>query len=293
MNSFSQRVVAGTAANLSWQLIDGTGEPANPGTVTVTVTRADGTVIVTGGATSGATTAARTYALTAAQTATLDRLTVLWVASGVTLATTEVDVVAAPWFSNDELRVAYAGLGVTAFPAATVSTARLQAEAFLEDRCGRRFVPGYDLVTIPGAAGMNLVLPGVDVRTIRSAALYDDPSSTATETLSAGEIAAIPKSASGVISRYSGTWSARWVKVGFEHGMVAPPLDMKAAAMLLTQHLLMAPKSQIPDNATSWQSVEMGWSAILVTPGVRGAHTRLPTVNEAIEHWTFRKVGVA
>jgi hypothetical protein len=293
MQPYSQRVVAGTAASLSWQLIDGTGEPANPGTVTVTVTRADGTVIVTGGATGGATTAARTYALTAAQTATLDRLTAQWIVSSVVLATTEIDVVSAPWFSNAELRAAEISVASTSdFTAATITTARLQAEAFLERACNRRFVPGYDYITIPGNPSSKLILPGVDIRTIRSAALYDDPSSTATETLSATEIAAIPDSPSGVIERYSGTWDARWVKIGFEHGMIAPPLDMKRAAMLLCRHVLHKPTTHIPDNATSMQS-DMGWSAILVTAGVRGAHTSLPTVNEAIAAWTFHRVGIA
>lgn len=290
---FNQRIIRGTAIDLSWQQIDGTGEPSNPGTVTVTVTRADGTVIATAAATSGSSTAARTYALTAAQTATLDRLTANWIVSGATVATTEIDVVNSPWFSNAELRSAEVSVAnSTDFPAATITLARQQAEVFLERCCNRRFVPGYDYLTIPGNPSTSLILPGVDIRTIRSAELYDDPSASAIETLSATEIAAIPDSPSGVIVRYSGTWNARWVKIGFEHGMIAPPLDMKRAAMQLTRHLLHKSTTHIPENATSMQS-DMGWSAILVTPGVRGAHTSLPSVNEAIDAWTFQTVGIA
>lgn len=292
---FSQRVIAGTPASVEWQLIDGTGEPANPGTVTVTVTRADGTALATDAATSGSGTAARTYALTAAQTATLDRLTVAWKASGVTLATTEVDVVAAPWFSNAELRAAETSLGeASKYTAAKIAVARLQVESFFEKITHRRFVPGYALVWLPGVRGRDLVVPHPDVRTIRSAALYDDPSADPVETLAAGELAAIPPSPAGVVSRYSGTWNARWVRIGFEWGFAGVPADVKRQAQRLCREVLVnEPKGSVPDNASSWSSTELGWSAVLVTPGVRGAHTRLPSVNECLDTWTFAEVGLA
>lgn len=292
---YHQRVVRGTAVDLSWQLIDATGEPANPGTVTVTVTRADGTALATDAATSGATTAARTYALTAAQTALLDRLTAVWKVSGAEVARTEVDVVERPWFSNAELRAAeVATENQATHTAAKVALARLQVEAFVERVTGRRFVPGYELATIRGASGYDLVLPHVDVRRVRSAALYDDPSSTATETLGATELAAIPPAKSGVITRYSGTWNARWVKVGYEWGLVGPPADLKAAAMRLCRHVLVnQPNASVPENASSWSSTELGWSAVLVTPGLRGAHTSIPSVNEVLDAYTFDEVGIA
>ena len=290
-----QRCVAGTAHTLSWAQIGGDGEPANPGTVTVGVTRADGTVLVAAGtATSGATTAARTFALTAAQTATLDRLTATWTAAGVALATTEIDVVSAPWFSNAELRAEHPSLSnVTTYTAALVTVARLQVEGFIERVTGRRFVPGYLLRTVPGAAGCDLVAPVVDVRRVRSAALYGDLSSSATETLGATELAAIPPSPAGVISRYSATWNARWVKLGVEHGLSTPPADVKAAAMRLTREVLQQSKVVAPDQAITWNSTDFGWSAVMVTPGVRGAHTSLPTVNEVLDAWTFTEIGIA
>lgn len=295
VDPFHQRCVAGTSSVVSWQQIDGDGEPVDPGTVTVTVTRSAGTVLATAAATSGSGTAARTYTLTAAQTATLDRLHVTWVASGVTLATIEVDVVAAPSFSNAELRAAEVAVKNAAqFTPAIISLARLQVESFFEKITHRRFVPGYHYVTIPGAPGQRLVLPHVDVRTIRSAELLDDPSASPIETLTAGELAAIPPAPDGVITRYSGSWNARWVRTGYEWGLSTPPADVKRQMMRLTRELLVGEKTgQLPDNATSWQSTEMGWSAVLVTPGVRGAHTRLPSVNKCLDDWTFDQVGVA
>lgn len=294
MTPFSQRVIAGTTATVGWQQIDGTGEPADPGTVTANVTRADGTVLVTGGATSGSATSERTYGLSVAQTAILDRLTVDWVVSGVTVATTEVDVVAAPWFSNAELRAAWPSVAnASSFPPATVALARLQAEWFFERVTHRRFVPGYTFRTVRGASGRELVLPNVDIRRVRSAALFDDPSATAVESLAAGELAAIPPSGSGVISRYVNTWSAPWVKIGYEHGLVAPPPDVKRAALRLCREMLETGKTTSPDAAVSWNSTDLGWSAVFVTPGVRGAHTSLPAVNEVLDAWTFSEIGIA
>ncbi|MBP6489370.1 MAG: hypothetical protein KA274_16930 [Ilumatobacteraceae bacterium] len=292
---YNQRLVAGTAGTLSWQQIDGTGEPADPGTVTVTVTRADGTVLASAQATDGSGTDPRTYALSVAQTATLDRLSVAWVVSGTTVATTEVDVVAAPWFGNAELRNVETGLNdAVRYDAAKVTTARLQVEAFIEGLTNRRFVPGYTLETLPGVSGPNLVVRHPDVRRVRSALLLDDPGAAATETLATGELTAIPASASGIVTRYANSWAARWVRIGYEHGMTVPPPDLKRAAMRLVRELLVNEvKGQIPDNATNFNSTEMGWSAVLVTPGVRGAHTRLPTVNKAIDDWTFEQIGMA
>ena len=84
------------------------------------------------------------------------------------------------------------------------------------------------------------------------------------------------------------------MKVGYEHGLTTAPPDVKRQAQRLVREVLLNEKmGQVPDNATSWQSTEMGWSAVLVTPGVRGAHTRLPSVNKCIDDWTFDQVGVA
>lgn len=294
MTPFSQRVIAGTTATVGWQQIDGTGEPADPGTVTANVTRADGTVLVTGGATSGSATSERTYGLSVAQTAILDRLTVDWVVSGVTVASTEVDVVAMPCFSNAELRAAWPSVSnVTSFPPAMVALARLQTEWFFERVTHRRFVPGYTFCTVRGAAGYDLVLPNVDVRRVRSAALYDDLSSSPIETLGATELAAIPPSPSGVITRYNGRWCGRWVKVGVEHGAIAPAPDVKRAMLRFCREMLETGKTTSPDAAVSWNSTDLGWSAVFVTPGVRGAHTSLPAVNEVLDAWTFSEIGIA
>jgi hypothetical protein len=49
------RVVQGAPITVTYQAVDADGEPSStdPGTVTVSITRADGTSIVTGAATTG------------------------------------------------------------------------------------------------------------------------------------------------------------------------------------------------------------------------------------------------
>lgn len=289
---YSQRVVAGTPAQLAWQLIGGDGEPVDPGTVTVTVTRADGTELVTDAATDGTGDDARTFDLTPAQSATLDRLSVAWVDDDdVTLATTEVDVVAAPYFSNAELRTAHSDLeSVDDYTVPTITRARLEVEAFIESVTHRRFVPGYTFDTVPGSRFSSLLLPNSELRRVRSVTLHSyDLNQTPYETFDDDDCAAIPPSAVGLAHRADGgSWSARWVRIGYEHGFAAPPADVKAQAMLLCRHLLVArTRGNYPDNATSITNTELGWSAILVTPGVRGAWTSIPSVNECLDRWTY------
>ena len=102
----NQRVIAGAAATLSFQGVDQYGEPADPGTVTVEITRADGTELVASGtATTGSGSSPRTYALTASQTAELDRLTAVWSESSTAIAQTEIDDVGGVYVSQTQALV--------------------------------------------------------------------------------------------------------------------------------------------------------------------------------------------
>ncbi len=161
-------------------------------------------------------------------------------------------------------------------------------ESFIERCCNRRFTPGYTYETVQGTYDRELEVRFPDVRLVRSASLISDLSTAPTTIFTVLDIAAIRMpSKSGLLAREVG-WPAPWVQIGYEHGMAAPPADLKRAAMRLCRELLVnEAKGQIPDNATNFQSSDLGWSAVLVTPGVRGAHTRLPFVNEAIDAWMF------
>lgn len=290
-----QRITQAVAATLSWQPVDSDGEPHDPGTVTIGVTKADGTELIAAGTatTAASATGPRTKALTAAQTATLDRLTATWKVSPTTVQTTTIDIAGRPYFSNAELRLAEPALSDTnVYTAAVISRARLEVETFFESVCNRAFVPRYHYATLPGYGRSGLVLDYPDLRTVRSAAMYGDITSTALATLTAAELAAIPRDPAGIATRWSGVWTDT-VIIGYEHGLDLPPADVKRQAMILTREVLVASKSAIPQNATNFTSSELGWSAVLVTPGIRGAHTAVSSVNECLDRWTVQRFGVA
>jgi hypothetical protein len=73
-----ERIQQRTPGTLSQQWYED-GTVVDPGTVTIGITRADGTSLVAAGtATAGSGTAARTFNLTTTHTALLDSLTVTW-----------------------------------------------------------------------------------------------------------------------------------------------------------------------------------------------------------------------
>jgi hypothetical protein len=81
------------------------GVIVDPGTVTVGVTRADGTVLIAAGtATAGSGAAARTYALTIANTALLDTLTVTWTSATKGVRTSTIEVVGGFLFTLSQAR---------------------------------------------------------------------------------------------------------------------------------------------------------------------------------------------
>ena len=102
-----QRVLQRVAATIRVDMVDQDGAAAAAaGAVTVTVVRADGTVVATDRAATLQTGSTGTYeaALTAAETATLDQLTCTWKDGATTRAVTVVDVVGRYMFTIAEAR---------------------------------------------------------------------------------------------------------------------------------------------------------------------------------------------
>jgi hypothetical protein len=287
----SQRFVAGVAGSVSWQPLGQDGAPADPGTVTVTVARADGTAIATDAATVGSGTGPRSYVLSVAQLATLDRLAVTWKVAGTTVATTSAQVVGGHYFTNAEALQQEEALARLQTDPTTMHRLRGEVEQFLEDTTHQSWVPAYDYAIVPGTERCELVLPHPVLRRVRTVDLLASDG-TVSSSLSAGECAAIPRNDSGLAYRSSG-WCAPFVRIGYEHGHDAPRPSLKRAAITLQRMVYAKPKGSIvPSNATNFVSSEMGWSAVLITPGVRGAHTSDPDVNKAIDDHTFHMPGI-
>jgi hypothetical protein len=285
-------VVQSTPSTVEWQPLDSVGEHTDPGTVTVTVTTSAGVAVITDGATSGTGTGARSFGLTAAQTSTLDLLSVLWRVAGATVHTSTVEIVGGLYFGNAELRARATAVADQAkFTSAAIVDARQRVEALFESVTGVAWVPRFASVTVPGTGSVSLIVPHVALRRVRSVELLDD-TQTVTETFSGPQLAEVRALGSGMLWRAAG-WVSCWVRVSYEHGHDAPFADVRAAAMTLARLTLTATRAGLPENATNFTSTELGWSAVLITPGVRGAHTSDGSVNEVLDRRTFVTVGVA
>ena len=277
-------IVAATPATLSWQGVDSDGEPADPGTVTVTITRADGTTVAADAATGGTGTAARTYALTVSQTAALDVLHAVWAAGGVTVGTTRHDVVGSASLTLNEFQRLSRQDGET--PAGTFLAARRGVDAFMLKNLGRSVVPRFDVerVYYSGAGEVPLAYP--HLRRVRWARWYDSDNQ-ATEIEDVADIRADPAG----VARHD-AWLCGWLEVGYEHGWDRASEDAKRVWARLTRAYLGDTRSTIDDRATTYQAAD----GALVTLGVEGRPgwwTSIPMVNEFIleNRWTPAHTG--
>lgn len=247
----NQRILRATSASLSWQPQGSDGEAANPGTVTVGVTRADGTTVKAAGtATVGTTTDPRTVALTAAETASLDRLTATWTVSGTTVAVTYHEIVGGFLFTRSELRAKDGLSSVTDYPNATLDEARTAVEDLFLRETGQSFVPRFDVdrVSDIGFRFGPTYRPLRSVRWVRQFSDYTTPTYTDYTTAEVGQVvvgedgwAILPYSTSGYLS----------VQIGYEHGHDSPSGEAKRHALTLARYQLLGDTSGISPRARS------------------------------------------
>lgn len=291
-----QQVLRGVAATLSYQFVDSDGTAAAPaGDVTVTVTRADGTVIDTDAATGGTTTAPRTYSLASADNQTLDLLTAVWTDDGDgSTHTTYVEVVGGYYFSVAEARASDATLtDTTKYPNAAVVAARREVEEEFERICGVAFVPRFAVETMDGPGCARIELTHHPVREVRFVRAYSDATTYLAWTVD--ELASLvhdDEAGWGVVTSRTGVGFARGsanLMVGWEHGMDRPPAEVKRAALQRLRYRLNMSLAAIPDRATSF-SVTEGGTYSLSTAGA--AKTGMPDVDAVLDRWSRDAAGV-
>lgn len=279
------RILIATPATLTATFYDGGETAVDPGTVTVTITRADGTAVVTAAATGGSGAAARTYTL-AAQTR-LDHLTAVWTGSaGGRLLTTRHEIVGGFYADLADVRALDALANTTKYPEAVLARARWQAEAKFEDATGVAWVPRHDrqvsfgdnttqvLLRWPRARSLIAVaVDGTVVSDLTTFSLYD----------------------TGIVERKSGvTWprgvtASGNVTIEYTHGYDRPPEDLRQAFMAYVRYLVLDTTSRIPDRASSY-STEFG-SFQLVTAGFNRP-TGLPEIDVVLNEHSHRVAGV-
>src|SRR5688500_2456645 len=229
-----QQVLRGAAGTLSWQYLDQDGEAADPGVVTVGVTKADGTVVVAAGtATAGTGTDPRTVALTAVQTAALDLLVATWTRTDGTTHTTAVDIVGGYYFTITQLRARETSLGDDQkYRTADLVGLRREVENEFEEITEVAFVPRYTRRRVDGTGCGHLLLPTPYVRRVVAVAeLAAD--GTTSYTWTNNEATAVRcADPTGRVTSESRSFPAgtQNLIVAWEHGHDRPPSDLVQAA---------------------------------------------------------------
>lgn len=270
--SLRQRIVAGTAATLSWQAADQHGEPADPGTTTVVVTRSAGsTAVASTTATEDGT--ARTVALPAAQNTGPDLLAAVW--TGETAAgSTLVDVAGGVYFTVPDLRAHELSVSVDAeYSAADVRTQRRIVEDTFERCVGVAFVPRFSIVTPSNGQ--------VPLRAIRSVSWVQlDDSAGTVVTTSLDDYCEISDQRLMLLA-------GGIAKVGVVHGWDAPPADLWRAAMRYCRHLLAGTNPGIDYRPMATINPD-GSRDQFATPGVANWETGIPEVDVVLNDYRRR-----
>lgn len=270
-----ERVLQATAVTVSETWYED-GTAVDPATVTLTVTRADGTAVVEDAATDGTGAAARTYDLTPADTALLDTLTLTWTSSTLGSLVSHVEIVGDFLFSLADARALAPLNNTSTYSNAEIIAARTLAETALEDACGTAFVPRYSYETLSGAATEFAQLKRRPIRAIRSVSVDDTA-------LTSAQLAALAFSGRTVYRETDGfDLGFSNVTVGYEHGMDYPPPRASRACLLLARSFLV--DSTISDRATSISN-EDGVTTFVVTQGVRGAAFNVPEANAVVQEY--------
>jgi hypothetical protein len=283
------RAVQGAPVTVTFTPVLSTGEPSSvdPGTVTVGAVRADGTAVVAPGTATTPVGVTRTYTLTAANTALLDQLTVTWTSSGVAVGTTTVDVVGNVFANLADIRGTAVMLADTVkYPDAALIRARTEVEAMFERAIGNvlSFVPRFDTATMWHRGQKMLRLPHYFLRQVRWARYwYDAASSTAVDpTL----LPFIRPNDAGLAILYDDTesWPVGRLEVGYEHGMDAPPPDVKRQAIAAVRRQANLAFSAVDPRAFSMTSPG-GEIQRFPTPGLGPWVTGIPEIDEVIQSY--------
>lgn len=280
MIAASYRVVASAPATIRWQPVDQDGEPVTAtGTPTVTVTRADGTVVIpTIGIVAGAVEAG----LTSAQTATLDRLTFVWSLDAVVRGMSTVEVVGGVFLTVAEARQYEPSIADLArYSDAAVRRARGEVESMFDRACGHvvSFVPRFSSLLAsrsPGTAAV--VVPHYFPRAVRWARYLSGVAWTTVDITGGVTIS------DGLLSLRAGGWPYGPLEVGYEHGLDGPPLDVKRAAAAAIRRQLNLDKSAVDSRAISYQ-VMGGEVQRFPTPGLGPWVTGIPEVDEVLKSY--------
>lgn len=274
------RIARGRSATITQTFtVDGVAADPSPDTATVTITRDDGTALVTDAATTNVGVGVVSYTLTPDQTEILDVLTVAWTATfgGFAQVYEEtVEVVGGFLFSLAQARATNPLNDPDRFSTQQIVDARTLVETAIEDACGVAFVPRYRREPLSGEGRTQMVLSMPRVTAIRSLTL---------DGAAVGDLSTVVPSGSSAIyypARFTRGFSS--YEIAYEHGWQSPPPRITQAALRWARSLLI--DGPIDDRYTS-VSNDVGTFS-LATPGLRGSVSGIPEVDATIAEYSLR-----
>lgn len=287
------RILARTPATVSVEFHQA-GAIADPGEVTATITRADGSVLVPVAPVEGETAAARTLELSASETADVDLLLIDWESDDLGTVRTRVEIVGDQLFTVREARAFDGGKlsDPTKFQTAAIEATRARIEDAFAEICGVSFIPRLRIAVLGGQRSCTLVLPDLKVTELRS---VETRSGTDWTAFTSDELEAVLLDPAGVLVRDSyqvWPWGNRNVRVSYVHGFETVPMDVRRAGLILARYELV--ESNLSDRATSF-SDESGTYRIATAGLTRGSWFGLPLVDSVLQRpgYMHRTPGIA
>lgn len=249
LTAADQRSLTGVAAAFSWQPLDGDGIAATPaGAVTVDISRANGTSLVTGGATGGAGSNPRTYSLAASSCLLTDVLTAVWKDAGVERARTTMELVGGYYASVAQIQASDPLLADTSkYPTADIIRARTEVEQAFESLTRCDFAPRYHIERLDGTGTNRIVLGWGPIRSVRSVTHYIG--STPSTTFTAAQLLALPACDGRVLTSTDLSsvflFGSANVVIEYESGYSALPFDLRDQFFIEVRKQLNDNKSAI------------------------------------------------
>lgn len=257
--------------------VDGAATTAT-GTPTYTVTRADGTALVTAQNATAAAAGVYYYDLTPAQAVRVDKLTVVlagtWVSAAQTF-TFETEIVGEPLFTLSEARAFDASALVTAatYPAATILEARDQITDQLEEWTWVSWIGRHARYDLAGSGTSRLTVSHHAIQNLIAASI-DNAAQTVSD-VAVARFAPLLEHKTTIWASPS-TSDPLNVTVEYEHGRRGRPQGVSRIALLLLRDRLV--KSDIPDSAIQYQG-DKGAMQLVREGGPMHNVTRIPEVN--------------
>jgi hypothetical protein len=273
------RVLRTAKATLSRTFyLDELPTPAS-GTVSVAITRLDGTAVESGNATGPDINNAYSYTFQGRDV--LDELVVSWTATvggdAIVLDQDVIEVVGGFFFSLGEGRAQDPALADSVkFPTSLLVARRIEAEDRCEEICEQAWVPRFRRATVNGTGSTALMMPDPLIRTVRAVTVSGGA-------FSPSQAAGVGFSDSGMLYLSQG-WipgvpaGLKNITIEYEHGNDRPTPNIRRATLMLFKSLCLEGRSSLPDRAERAVTVDaQGGSVVYGSPTDK--KTGLPAVD--------------